>query len=233
MEATADLIAVGCHVERQLDAGLTGLLQLLGADRGDAGFVGSVADPYRPARMAAMPDVATEPFEVAAGDPLVVAVMSTPEPMLVADVCADLTDGPVRDLLVGNGTRSILVRRLERHDDGCGLVCIDWTDRVPDVPTEALELVDYFVSRIWSPMLMRSVTERSPVAGGGVLAQLSAAERSVVELAATGLSYAEIAGRRQTSTNTVSQQLRSARAKTGARNTAELCGLLGHEPPAA
>lgn len=145
---------------------------------------------------------------------------------MLADVRDDLPGGPVRDLLVETGTRTIVVRRLEQNGDGCGLVCIDWVDRRADLPAEALELVDYFVSRIWSPLLLRAVADPEP-AQPDPLARLSNAERGVVELAAAGLSYREIAARRDTSVNTVGQQLRSARAKVGARNTAKLCALIG------
>ena len=230
LEATADLIAVGPHLADQLDTGLRGLLRLLGADRGDTGFVTTTSPSYRPMHMVAAADVPIEPFEIPAVDPLVRAVLAAPETTMVSDVRDDLASGPVQDLLLGTGTRSIVVRRLDHHDDGYGLVCIDWVGRTADLPTEALELVDYFVSRIWSPLLLRSAAERPAAPPSDELSALSPAERAVVELAAAGLSYAAIAARRNTSINTVNQQLRSARRKLGARNTAELCALVGPLP---
>lgn len=226
LEATAELIAAGPGLTDQLDAGLRGLLRLLGADRADSGLVATSSPAYRPMRIAAGEDVPIVPFEVPTADPVVSAVLATGRPAMLADVRNDLATGPVRDLLVGTGTRTIVVRRLEHNSDGCGLVCIDWVDRCADLPAEALEMVDYFVTRIWSPLLLRAVVDPEPLRPDP-LAALTTAERAIVELASAGLSYREIAARRRTSINTVGQQLRSARAKVGARNTAELCALIG------
>ncbi|MGI9614846.1 MAG: hypothetical protein ACR2QO_18190 [Acidimicrobiales bacterium] len=84
----------------------------------------------------------------------------------------DLAAGPVRDLLVGTGTQTIVVSRLEHHDDGYGLVCIDWVDRNADLPAEALELVDYFIS---SPTVVVPRSTRSASSCGRPEARLEPA----------------------------------------------------------
>lgn len=229
LDITAEVIAAGPGLSDQLDAGLRGLLRLLGADRADVGLVAPSSPAYQPMRISAADGVPIVPFEAPTADPVIGTVMATAGPAVVADVRADLADGPVRDLLVGTGTRTIVVRRLEHNGDGCGLVCIDWVDRSADPPADALGLVDFFVSRIWSPLLLRAVADPEPVRIDPLVG-LSEAERAVVDLAAAGLSYREIASHRGTSTNTVGQQLRSARSKVGARNTAELCALVGPAP---
>jgi DNA-binding CsgD family transcriptional regulator len=222
LEATATQIEAGSSPAAQLEVGLRSLLALVGADRGDVGVVAAGARAYRPDVQLSADASGTEPFEVPLTDPLVRSILATPEAVLVPEVAERLEGGPVRDLLVGSSTRSILVRRLDDHDDGCGLVCIDWVD----LAVEAVELVDWFVSRVWSPLLAKALAESRHPAPTSPLACLTAAERSVVELAASGCSYAEIADARRTSVNTVNQQLRSARHKAGVRNTAELCSLL-------
>lgn len=230
LDATAELIAAGTDVGDQIEAGLRAILHLIDADRADAGLVGRASSAYRPLKIEVAAPVPATTFEVPVSDPLVQRVMRVDGTAFVADVGADLASGPVRDLLVGSDTRSVVVRRLDHHDDGYGLVCIDWVGRSADVPSDAVELVDHFVSRIWSPLLCRSVAEGSPRSTPDPLAPLSAAERAVVDLAAAGYSYREIADRRHTSVNTVGQQLRAARRKVGARNTAELCRLAGLGP---
>jgi DNA-binding CsgD family transcriptional regulator len=228
LDATVQLIEAGPDPMDQIEAGLFGLLDLLGADRGDAGFMTKESLSYRPARVAARGTASPSQFEVPASDPTVRAVLRASEPFLVADVRTGMATGPVQELLVRTGTRAIVVRRLDHLEDGGGMVCIDWVDRDADLPHEALELVDYFVARIWSPLLSRSVMgrRRAPGREPDPLASLSVAERAVARLAAQGRSYKEIAGARHTSINTVSQQLRAARQKVGARNTVELCSLI-------
>lgn len=229
LDATVRLIEAGPAPADQLEAGLDGLVRLLDADRADAGFVSSTSTAYRPDRVVAVGDTAATPFEVSTDDPMLRAVLAGIGPVAVADVEADLATGAVRDLLVATATGSIVVRRLDHLEDGCGVVCIDWVDRRVELPAEALELVDYFVARIWSPLLARALatwTPPRPEHRTSPAIALTPSERDVVRLAASGLSYAQIAGARGSSTNTVGQQLRSARRKVGARNTAELCSLV-------
>ena len=235
LEVTAEVVAAGPVVRAQFDAGLRGLIRLLGADRGDSDFVATASPSYRPSHLASAPDASVAPFEVPLDDPLVQSVLAAPAAFLITDVRDDLADGPVRDLLIDNRTRSIIVQRLGHNDDGCGLVCIDWVDREADVSTEAVELVDFFVTHIWTPLLLRAAVEGARTVRTDALATLTTAERAVADLAAAGLSYREIASCRATSINTVGQQLRSARGKVEARNTAELCALVrsaaATEPP--
>ncbi len=233
LEATAELIEVGPDVGERFEVGLRALLRLLDADRADAGLLAPTSAAYRPVRIEAVADVPAEQFSVPAGDALIRQVMTLDDVAVVVDVDTEVASGPVRELLVGNDTQSVVVRRLEHHDDGFGLVCIDWVGRhAPDLD-DRIELVDLFVERIWSPLLRRSLMEPPRPERPDPLAALTVAEREVVRLAALGLSYREIADRRGTSVNTVGHQLRSARRRLGARNTSELARLVGvGEPPA-
>ena len=57
--------------------------------------------------------------------------------------------------------------------------------------------------------------------------ELTASERSVVELAAQGLSNKEIAGRLVLSVHTVETHLTRAYSKLGVRSRAQLAGRIG------
>ena len=58
------------------------------------------------------------------------------------------------------------------------------------------------------------------------LRDLTPAERRVAELAATGMSYKEIARRLNRSFSTIDHQLRSVRSKLGTRSAGRLVHLL-------
>ena len=61
--------------------------------------------------------------------------------------------------------------------------------------------------------------------------QLTPAERRVAELAATGMSYKEIARRLDRSFSTIDHQLRSVRRKLGARSAGRLVRKLAPRVP--
>ncbi len=170
-------------------------------------------------------DVDTDGFRVPVNDPVVYGVLAGEAPVFVADTAEQIPVGPVRTLLTANKTTSMIVRRIDDEADAFGIVCLDWVDRhAPDVDVDLLELIDHFVTRIWAPILRLHESEQYH-RENSQLETLTAAEHEVVALAAQGLTYGEIARERGTSVNTVSQQLRAARLKVGARNTAELISL--------
>ncbi|MDH3299921.1 MAG: helix-turn-helix transcriptional regulator [Acidimicrobiia bacterium] len=223
LELTASVLEASATARSPLEAGLRGLLDLVEADRADAGYVSPSIPWYQPVTVVARTDVDTDGFRVPISDPVVNGVLTAEASVFVADTAEQVPVGPVRTLLTGNNTWSIVVRRIDDEVDAFGIVCIDWVDRhVTDVDGDLLELIDYFVTRIWAPILRLhdgANAEPSP------LGTLTAAEHEVVALAARGLTYGEIARERGTSINTVSQQLRAARLKVGARNTAELTSM--------
>ena len=223
LELTASVIEASAAARSPLEAGLRGLLELIDADRADAGYVSPSIPWYQPSAIVARAGVDTGGFRVPISDPVVNGVLTTDTPVFVADTAEQIPAGPVRTLLTGNHTWSMVVRRIDDETDAFGLVCIDWVDRhMADIDGDLLELLDYFVTRIWAPILrLHDGANHDP----SPLGTLTAAEHEVVALAAQGLTYGEIARERGTSINTVSQQLRAARLKVGARNTAELTSM--------
>ncbi len=225
LELTASVLEAPATSRSPLDVGLCGLLDLVEADRADAGFVSPSIPWYQPVSVVARSPVDTDGFRVPIADPVVHGVLAADAPVFVADTAEQVPVGPVHTLLTGNNTRSMVVRRIDDEIDPFGIVCIDWVDRhVDEVDPDLLDLIDYFVTRIWAPILRLHETANDG-RGRWPIEALTDAEREVVALAAQGLTYREIARQRATSVNTVGQQLRSARQKTGARNTAELVSM--------
>jgi DNA-binding CsgD family transcriptional regulator len=104
------------------------------------------------------------------------------------------------------------------EDQVFGLICIDDTDAVRGWDAADLRYFDQFITEFFSPIIRAQVRLEKP----SILAQLSTAEISVVRLAASGLTYKEVARRLGKSPNMVDNQLRSARAKLKVRNQVEL-----------
>lgn len=116
------------------------------------------------------------------------------------------------------GTKAKIARRLETDGHLFGLICVDDTDAQRRWEARDLNYFDQFVTEFLSPIIRAQVRSEKPA----IVAALSNAEISVVRLAATGLSYKEVARRLGKSPNTVDNQLRSARAKLNVRNQVEL-----------
>jgi DNA-binding CsgD family transcriptional regulator len=114
-------------------------------------------------------------------------------------------------------TRVKLARRLEHCNRSFGIVCIDHTEEHRGWNSADQIYLDQFVVDFLSPIIAES-RFREPSEYGA----LTAAERSVVRLAAHGLSYKEIAAALNKSPNTVDNQLRKIRKKFRVRNQVEL-----------
>jgi DNA-binding CsgD family transcriptional regulator len=97
------------------------------------------------------------------------------------------------------------------------MVCIDDTLTERQWPLSDINYLDQFSQRFLAPILDTFEDVRAPRAS-----VLTSAEIAVVELAVRGFTYKEIANALGKATNTVDNQLRSARAKLGARNQVEL-----------
>jgi DNA-binding CsgD family transcriptional regulator len=116
------------------------------------------------------------------------------------------------------GSKSKLARRLEVEERQFGLICVDDTDAVRNWDAADVSYFDQFISEFFSPIVRAQIRLEKP----SILAQLSTAEISVVRLAASGLTYKEVARQLGKSPNTIDNQLRSARAKLKVRNQVEL-----------
>jgi len=116
------------------------------------------------------------------------------------------------------GSKTQMARRLEVEDHIFGLICVDDTDEVRRWHTTDVQFFNRYITEFFSPIVRAQIRLEKP----SVLAQLSIAEASVVRLAASGLTYKEVARQLRKSPNTVDNQLRSARAKLKVRNQVEL-----------
>jgi len=214
------------------------------ADRVDAGFGAPRDLVYRPQAEAlrstrSVPSLVGAAIDAADGG--VQRVWASRRVVVFRDIAQERGMGErLRASLLGAGTRSIIATAL--RDDGrpVGLTCTDWMDCTVDAADSRClrlqELSDHVLGPIVSAA--RSLEEEASADAGFdreaslALRHLTPAERRVAELAATGMSYKEIARRLNRSFSTIDHQLRSVRSKLGARSAGRLVRKLArHSEP--
>lgn len=212
--------------------GVECLRELLDADRVDGGFAepgqalyAPLAESLRPGR--AVPSVVG--FAMDARDPSLAAVWAADGAVVFDDVASDARFGPqMRAQLGAIGTRTKLAVSL--HDGGrsLGLLCADWIEPRTPSRSEAFAHLPLLARAVLSPVLTaaRSLTGPPAAPDPVALAGLTPAELKVARMAATGMSYKEIARQLERSFSTVDHQLRSARDKLGVTSTARLASAL-------
>ena len=133
------------------------------------------------------------------------------------DVQNDLIVRGLQPSLERFRARVKLARRLELDDRSFGIVCVAQTEERRRWGWEDHFYLNQFVVGFLSPLMAESRRSRHKVHG-----HLTTAEYAIVQLAAQGLSYKEIAAKLNKSPNTVDNQLGRLRRKLGVRNQVAL-----------
>jgi DNA-binding CsgD family transcriptional regulator len=225
--------ASGC-----LDLAVQWMRDAFDADRVDAGFGAPRDVVYRPQAEAlrstrSVPSMIGAPIDAADGG--VQRVWASRRVVVYRDVAQERGMGErLRASLLGVGSRNIIATALRDHGQPVGLTCADWMDCTVDAADSRClrlqELSDHVLGPIVSAA--RGLEEDAAAEAGFdgeatiALRQLTPAERRVAELAATGMSYKEIARRLNRSFSTIDHQLRSVRRKLGARSAGRLVRTL-------
>jgi DNA-binding CsgD family transcriptional regulator len=201
------------EVMRQI--GLRHLLDRFDATRADFGFASPLDPFYRPSSVEQrtdcwVPDVLGTKVP---NQSLGVQAVWQSRTSLYFDVANEPACRTLRLLLDRAGTRAKMARRVEHADRPFAIICIDHTEERRLWSDRDLGYLDIFVHHFLAPIVAESHLHRP---------RLTRAERDVVELAARGFSYKEIAISLCKSPNTVDNQLRALREKLGVRNQVEL-----------
>lgn len=221
--------------------GLECLRELLDADRVDGGFAepgqasyAPLAESLRPGR--AVPSVVG--FAMDAHDPSLATVWAAEGVVVFGDIASDARFGPqMRAQLGAIGTRTKLAVSLHDGARSLGLLCADWIEPRTSWRSEACAHLPLLARAVLSPVLTaaRSLDDARDAAlaapDPAALAGLTPAELKVARMAATGMSYKEIARELKRSFSTVDHQLRSARDKLGVSSTARLARALSVHLP--
>ena len=226
-----------------LDLAVQWMRDAFDADRVDAGFGAPRDLVYRPQAEAlrstrAVPSMVGAPIDAA--DDGVQRVWASRRVVVYRDIAQERRMGDrLRASLLGVGSRNIIATALRDHGAPVGLTCADWMDCTVDAADSRCERLQELSDHVLGPIISaaRSLHDDAAAddAPGGkasvALAGLTPAERRVAELAATGMSYKEIARRLNRSFSTIDHQLRSVRRKLGVRSGGRLVHILAPRPP--
>jgi DNA-binding CsgD family transcriptional regulator len=229
------------------------LRDTLDADRVDGGFGGFVAAGGRrldyvvraeAQRMdQRLPSVLGRVFD--ARDPGLLAVWNAPDVLPIASVAqAPAMTAELRGHLQAMGTSAKLAMTMRDGTLPVGMVCADWHRESPRWSAALCLEVARLVRESLGPLMAATArlgTQSQARAGmpepralgldlAGSREALTAAERKVATLVATGLSYKEVARSLGRSLSTIDHQLRSIRRKLGVSSTARLVHLLSERP---
>ena len=204
------------------------------ADRVDAGFGAPRDVVYSPQAEAlrstrAVPSMVGAPIDAADGG--VQRVWASRRVVVFPDIAQERGMGErLRASLLGVGSRNIIATALRDQGQPVGLTCADWMDCTVDASDSRCLRLQELSDHVLGPIISaaRSLEEDAAAEAGLdgdaalALRQLTPAERRVAELAATGMSYKEIARRLNRSFSTIDHQLRSVRRKLGAPSAGRL-----------
>jgi DNA-binding CsgD family transcriptional regulator len=211
------------------------LREAFDADRVDAGFTSPWQATYRPqaeARRSTRPVPSMRSASIDVTDAGIQGVWASPGIVVFRDVEQERRFGaPLRSNLLALGARNVLATALWHRGAPVGMACADWMESRVDSSDARCSQFQEWVT-VLGPVMSAARSLRGEdaeaVRGTSPLAQLTPAERKVARLAATGMSYKEIARHLNRSFSTIDHQLRSARTKLGVRSTSRLVRLLSH-----
>ena len=220
------------------------LRDALDADRVGAGFGSPREAIYRPQAEALRPtrDVPSmAQASIDATDTGVQSVWSSARVAVFGDVGQERSFGAgLRTSLLAFGSKNILATALWHRGAPVGLTCADWMElrvnasdrrcsRLQEVATLVLGPVLGAAASVQDVDLVGADRPNGRGSPASLLWSLTPAERRVAQLAATGMSYKEIARHLQRSFSTVDHQLRSIRTKLGVASTGRLVRILSAE----
>ena len=206
------------------------------ADRVDAGFGAPRDAVYRPQAEALrstrwVPSMVGAAIDAADGS--VQGVWASRRVVVFRDIAQEPRMGErLRASLLGVGSRSIIATALRDQGVPVGLTCADWMECRVDADDTRCARLQELSDGVLGPIISaaRGLDEEAcsgdPGDARNVLRRLTPAERRVALLAATGMSYKEIARQLDRSFSTVDHQLRSVREKLGVRSASQLVRIL-------
>lgn len=163
-------------------------------------------------------------------DPGVAWIWSSSRPVVFAEIpqARRLSRG-LRQRLMAAGTASKIAVALRESGKPFALLCIDHVEKRCDWTAEQYARFQSLSGEVLGPILWtaeRLQADASAHVDAGDIDDLTPAELRVAMLAATGMSYKEIARSLGRSFSTVDHQLRSIRRKLGVQSCTRLARLL-------
>jgi DNA-binding CsgD family transcriptional regulator len=163
-------------------------------------------------------------------DPGLLRLWASSRPVVFPDIAQEnRLHSDLRKQLSDVGTLSKIAVPLRERGTPFGLLCVDHVKRRIDWTGEQYERFQSLSAEVLGPILWTSarlVTHGCASASEHTFGNLTPAESRVAMLAATGMSYKEIARKLNRSFSTVDHQLRSIRRKLGVPSCTRLAQVL-------
>lgn len=200
-------------------------------ERVDGGFGSPSAQTYvlahAEARSKKMAVASLRGLRISNSDPAVVRLWQSSRPLVFSDISQErLFRNDLRKSLLSVGTWSKIAVALQHQGHRFGLLCIDHVQRQCDWNAEQYARFDGLAREVLGPILLAAARLNSQDSDAPSMTALTPAEIRVAHLAATGLSYKEIARSLNRSFSTIDHQLRSIRQKLGVSSNARLITAL-------
>lgn len=129
--------------------------------------------------------------------------------------------GDLRPPLINAGCKSMLLNKLMWGDEPIGIACIDYTVHDHEWSMLEIKFMETFCAIFLGPLAAISNYWFNPKMHS-MFSKPTDSELVAIRLAASGLSYKQIANKLGKSIRTVENQFRNARKRLGARNQIEL-----------
>ena len=129
--------------------------------------------------------------------------------------------GDLRQPLMDLGCKSMLMQKLMWEDEPIGIVCVDYTIHDHTWSQIEIKFMESFCAMFLGPLAAISNYWFNPKLHS-MFSKPTDSELKAIRLAASGLSYKQIAGKLDKSVRTIENQFRNARKRLGARNQIEL-----------
>jgi DNA-binding CsgD family transcriptional regulator len=223
LNCVARLILTLDEPEEMLSAALQLMVDRLHASRADMGFLSPRDRHYRPF-VVHYDEAHDPPRSCSTSYPNQAAVFqsawSQHGPVACDDVSAHPLLGDCRATFEAIRSRSIAFQRLSHRGRPVGILSIDFTASTHAWRDAELQLIQSFTETFLGPLA--DLAQRWYISGSREAARPTPAELAAIRLAAQGHGSKRIAVQLGKSVDTVENQLRSARTRIGAANTAML-----------
>jgi DNA-binding CsgD family transcriptional regulator len=217
-------------------------------ERVDGGYGSPSAPIYAPASAEARSRDIDVPslrgLHISNHDPALIRLWTSPQPIVITDIAQEkLFRSDLRENLLAVGTYSKIAVALQHQGHRFGLLCIDHVEKQCDWSAGQYACFASLSREVLGPILLASARlgnwadEPAPDTNDAsfdtLVQRLTPAEKRIARLAASGMSYKEIARAVNRSFSTVDHQLRSIRHKLEVTSNTRLIKVLSSRGPPA